>query len=32
MSNPEDKRDLLDIARAYEQLAELAVGKKLFGK
>jgi hypothetical protein len=32
MSSPEDKRDLMDIARAYEQLAELAAAKKLLGE
>jgi len=28
MSSAEDKRELLDIAKAYEQLAELAPGNK----
>jgi hypothetical protein len=32
ISNPADKRDLLDIARAYERLAELAAGKKILGE
>jgi hypothetical protein len=31
MSNPEVKRQLLDIARAYEQLAKLAGSKKIAG-
>jgi len=32
ISNPEDKGDLLDIARAYDQLAELAASKKILGE
>jgi len=32
MSSPEDKRQLLDIATAYERLANLAAGKKILGE
>jgi len=32
MSSPEDKRELLDIAKAYERLAELAADKKIVMK
>jgi len=31
MSSAEDKRELLDIAKAYERLAELAAGNKFLG-
>jgi hypothetical protein len=31
MSNADDKRLLLDIARAYERLAKLAVDGKMVG-
>ena len=31
ISSAEDKRLLLDIARAYERLAELAADKKIVG-
>ena len=29
MSSAEDKRELLDIAKAYERMAELASGRKI---
>jgi len=29
MSNTEDKRELLDIAKGYERLAELAAARKI---
>jgi hypothetical protein len=32
MSSAEDKRELLDIARGYEQLAKLAADKKILMK
>jgi len=31
MSSPEDKRELLDITKAYERLAELAADNKIRG-
>jgi hypothetical protein len=31
MSSAEDKRELLEIARAYEQLAELAADQNIVG-
>jgi hypothetical protein len=31
MSSPEDKRELLEIAKAYERLAELASRRKILG-
>jgi hypothetical protein len=32
MSSAEDKRELLDIASAYERMAKLAADKKILGK